>query len=139
MSTAPTSPVDNPLRDGLTARPQPKPCTVVIFGATGDLTMRKLLPALYNLAADGDLPPSTAIVGFARREKTDEVFRTEMETAVRKFSRQTVRDELWNTFGKAIYYNQSEFHDDRRRCGARCGPGAAGSTQRAGRRRSSPG
>jgi glucose-6-phosphate 1-dehydrogenase len=78
MSSAPTSPVDNPLREGLTARPQPKPCTVVIFGATGDLTMRKLLPALYNLAADGDLPPSTAIVGFARRAKTDEEFRTEM-------------------------------------------------------------
>ena len=112
MSTAPNSPADNPLREGLTARPQPKPCTVVIFGATGDLTMRKLLPALYNLAADGDLPPSTAIVGFARREKTDEAFRTEMETAVRKFSRQTVRDELWNTFGKSISYNQSEFHDD---------------------------
>ncbi len=102
----------NPLRDGLTARPQPKPCTVVIFGATGDLTMRKLLPALYNLAADGDLPPSTAIVGFARREKTDEAFRTEMETAVRKFSRQTVRDELWSSFGKGIYYHKSEFHDD---------------------------
>lgn len=93
-------------------RPQPKPCTVVIFGATGDLTMRKLLPALYNLAADGDLPASTAIVGFARREKTDEVFRQEMETAVRKFSRQTVRDELWNSFVQGISYHQSEFTDD---------------------------
>ncbi|MBS0658499.1 MAG: glucose-6-phosphate dehydrogenase [Verrucomicrobia bacterium] len=102
----------NPLREGLTMRPQPKPCTVVIFGATGDLTMRKLLPALYNLAADGDLPPSTAIVGFARREKTDDVFRQEMETAVRKFSRQTVRDELWNSFVQGISYHQSEFTDD---------------------------
>ncbi len=102
----------NPLREGLTARPQPKPCTVVIFGATGDLTMRKLLPALYNLAADGDLPPKTQILGFARRPKTDEEWRKEMEDAVRKFSRQTVKDELWASFGQTIGYHQSEFHDD---------------------------
>ncbi len=48
----------NPLREGLTNRAQTKPCVLVIFGATGDLTHRKLIPALYNLAADGDLPPA---------------------------------------------------------------------------------
>ena len=63
----------------------------MIFGATGDLTHRKLIPALYNLAADGDLPPGMAVIGFARRFKTDESFREEMEEAVRKFSRQPVR------------------------------------------------
>ena len=65
----------NPLRDGIVTRTVPQPCTVVIFGATGDLTHRKLIPALYNLAADGDLPPELAVVGFARRPKTDEEFR----------------------------------------------------------------
>jgi len=89
----------------------PQPCTVVIFGATGDLTHRKLIPALYNLAADGDLPAATAVVGFARRDKTDEGFRSEMEEATKKFSRQSVRDELWQSFASGLYYHRSEFGD----------------------------
>jgi len=101
----------NPLREGLANRAVPQACTVVIFGATGDLTMRKLIPALYNIAADGELPPAVTVVGFARRPKTDEQFRKEQEEATRKFSRQTVRDEIWNGFAQAIYYYQSEFHD----------------------------
>ena len=60
----------NPLREGLSSRAMPQPCAVVIFGATGDLTHRKLVPALYNLAADGALPPAVSVVGFARRDKT---------------------------------------------------------------------
>src|ERR1043166_1069623 len=102
----------NPLREGLSARAVPQPCTVVIFGATGDLTHRKLIPALYNLAADGELPPAVTIVGFARREKSDDDFRQEMEEATRKFSRQNVRDEIWQTFGQSIFYHQSEFADE---------------------------
>ena len=102
----------NPLREGLTNRAQAKPCSLVIFGATGDLTHRKLVPALYNLAADGDLPPGMNIIGFARRDKTDEVFRTEMEEATRKFSRQPVRDELWKSFAQNLYYHRSEFNND---------------------------
>ena len=74
----------NPLREGLTSRTMPDPCAVVIFGATGDLTHRKLVPALYNLAADGALPPTVSVVGFARRDKTDEVFRKELEEAAQK-------------------------------------------------------
>ena len=59
----------NPFRDGLSsARQTPEPCSIVIFGATGDLTHRKLIPALYNLLEDGDLPADTQIVGFARRD-----------------------------------------------------------------------
>src|SRR5205823_12273253 len=90
------------------ARAVPQPCAIVIFGATGDLTNRKLIPALYNLAADGDLPPAVAIVGFARREKNDEQFRAELEEATRKFSRQAVRDEIWKTFAQSIIYHRSE-------------------------------
>jgi glucose-6-phosphate 1-dehydrogenase len=103
---------NNPLREGLTSRPQPKPCSLVIFGATGDLTHRKLVPALYNLLADGDLPSDMAVIGFARRDKTDEVFRTEMEEATRKFSRQPVKDELWKHFADSLYYHRSAFDDD---------------------------
>src|SRR5256886_8904012 len=102
----------NPLREGLSSRAVPQPCSVVIFGATGDLTHRKLLPALYNLAADGDLPPAVAVIGFARREKSDDEFRKEMEEAVRKFSRQTVRDEIWKTFSQSIFYHQSDCADE---------------------------
>src|SRR3954454_10354251 len=92
----------NPLREGLSTRSVPQPCSIVIFGATGDLTHRKLIPALYNLAADGELPPALVIVGFARRKKSDEEFRRDLEEAARKFSRQSVRDEIWNTFAQSI-------------------------------------
>jgi glucose-6-phosphate 1-dehydrogenase len=101
----------NPLREGLSSRAVPQPCAIVIFGATGDLTHRKLIPALYNIAADGELPPAVAVVGFARRPKTDEEFRAEMEEATRKFSRQTVRDEVWDGFAKSLFYHQSDFGD----------------------------
>src|SRR6266513_1473727 len=101
----------NPLREGLSTRAVPQPCAIVIFGATGDLTHRKLIPALYNIAADGELPPQVAVIGFARRPKTDEEFRKEQEESTRKFSRQTVKDEVWNGFAQALFYHQSDFHD----------------------------
>ena len=102
----------NPLREGLSTRAVPQPCSIVIFGATGDLTHRKLLPALYNLAADGELPPAVTVIGFARRPKTDDDFRIEMEQSVKKFSRQTVRDEIWKTFSQSLFYHQSDFADE---------------------------
>src|SRR3984893_16306630 len=102
----------NPLREGLSTRAVPQPCSIVIFGATGDLTHRKLLPALYNLAADGELPPPVSVIGFARRPKTDDDFRKEMEEAVKKFSRQAVRDEIWKNFAQSIFYHQSDFSDE---------------------------
>src|ERR1700719_1945764 len=102
----------NPLREGLSTRAVPQPCIVVIFGATGYLTHRRLVPALYNLAADGELPPAVAVIGFARREKSDDEFRKEMEESTRKFSRQSVRDEIWKTFAQSIFYHQSDFGDE---------------------------
>src|SRR5436305_11581967 len=111
MNRTAEEPQTNPLREGLATRSVAQPCTVVIFGATGDLTMRKLIPALYNIAADGEMPPGLAVVGFARREKTDEQFRTEQEETTRKFSRQKVRDDVWKRFAQHLYYHQSEFHD----------------------------
>jgi len=89
------------------------PCIFVIFGATGDLTARKLLPALYNLALDGQLPGHFVCVGFARREKSNEAFRQEMLDAVNEFSRNSPVDQLiWDSFKERIFYHQSEFDDD---------------------------
>jgi glucose-6-phosphate 1-dehydrogenase len=89
------------------------PCILVIFGATGDLTARKLIPALYNLTREGQLSPQFVCVGFARREKTHEQFRNEMYEAITKFSRVKPIDEsLWNNFKEQIFYHKSEFHDD---------------------------
>ncbi len=90
-----------------------EPCILVIFGATGDLTARKLLPAIYNLAREGQLPPQFACVGFARRDKTHEQFRQEMKEAVASFSRVKPIDEaLWKNFQENLYYHKSEFHED---------------------------
>lgn len=99
----------NPLREGVESRQRPAPCTLVIFGATGDLTHRKLIPALYNIAMDGELPPALAVVGFARREKDDEIFRGELREALQKFSRQGFNEELWENFSSSVYYHRSEF------------------------------
>ena len=105
------SPTINPLREGIANRLAPEPCTLVIFGATGDLTHRKLIPALYNLAAEGALPPAITIIGFARRDKTTEEFRKELEASTRKFSRTPVSDELWKSFASSIVYHRSAFDD----------------------------
>ena len=88
-------------------------CVLVIFGATGDLTARKLLPALYNLAREGQLPGHFACVGFARRAKTEEEFREEMREAIDNFSRSKPADpKLWETFSKQLFYVQSDFDED---------------------------
>lgn len=89
------------------------PCVVVIFGATGDLTARKLMPALYNLKREGQLPTHFACCGFARREKTDEMFRDEMKQAISEHSRiKPIEDNVWETFAPQLFYHQSEFDDD---------------------------
>jgi glucose-6-phosphate 1-dehydrogenase len=106
---ASSSPSVNPLKEGLSNRPLPRPCNVVIFGASGDLTFRKLIPALYNLEADGDLPATTHITGFARRPKTDETFRSELGEALTKFSRSGKVDDVWRDFSARVHYHQSEF------------------------------
>jgi glucose-6-phosphate 1-dehydrogenase len=102
----------NPLREGLSSRAMAQPCSLIIFGATGDLTHRKLVPALYNLAADSNLPPSMNVIGFARRDKTDAIFRQELEAATSKFSRQPLNHTLWENFSQSLFYHRSEFHDE---------------------------
>src|SRR5947199_10559691 len=102
----------NPLREGLSTRAVPQPCGIVIFAATGDLTHRKLIPALYNLAAAGELPPAVTVVGFARRPKSDDEFRKELEETTNQFSRQDVREDIWKTFSQSLFYHQSEFENE---------------------------
>jgi glucose-6-phosphate 1-dehydrogenase len=102
----------NPFQDTLLQRHRAEPCSLVIFGATGDLTHRKLIPALYNIAVGGDLPPQFKVVGFARRDKSDEVFRKELEEGNRKHSRSGHNDELWSSFADTIHYHRSEFQDE---------------------------
>lgn len=88
------------------------PCIVVIFGATGDLTHRKLLPALYNLTREGLLGEGTAVIGFARRPKSNEEFRAEMKAAVAQFTRHKPLDEgSWERLSQRVFYHQASFDD----------------------------
>ena len=91
---------------------QVDPCTIVIFGASGDLTFRKLIPALYHLALEKALPTPYRIIGYARRDKTDDSFRQELRDALTQFSRtKPVNDDVWATFAKNIIYCQADISD----------------------------
>ena len=84
---------------------KPHACVVTIFGASGDLTKRKLIPALYNLALEKRLPERFAVVGYARSDMTDEAFRDKMREAVNEFSRTGLSDEaVWQGFANTLYY-----------------------------------
>ena len=88
------------------------PCAMVIFGATGDLTRRKLVPALYNLAHSGLLPERFGVVGFARRPWNHGSFREEMSRGVSEFSRLGALDpEEWERFGPLLEYFEGAFDD----------------------------
>jgi glucose-6-phosphate 1-dehydrogenase len=106
-----TKPVLNPLREGMRVARAPEPTSFVIFGATGDLAHRKLVPALYNLAADNYMPPVYNIIGFARRPKSDAEIRGEYQKSVTQFSRQKIQQELWDSFSQNIFYVQSNLDD----------------------------
>jgi glucose-6-phosphate 1-dehydrogenase len=88
----------------------PDPCVMVIFGASGDLTHRMLLPALYNLALDGRLPPRFAIVGFARTQRTDEEFRETAKASIKEFSRRPLDQGMWDRFAGNLFYVPGEYH-----------------------------
>jgi glucose-6-phosphate 1-dehydrogenase len=103
---------DNPFKKGLKHALSIEPCVVVIFGVTGDLAHRKLVPALYNLSVDGLLPANFNLIGFARRDYSDESFRAEFKDSVAKFSRRKPIDEsLWREFSKHSFYHRSAFDD----------------------------
>ncbi len=102
----------NPLRDGLRLERIPAPCVMVIFGVTGDLTARKLMPSLYDLAVGHPLPEGFSIVGVSHREWTDETFRDEMKEAVKRGARAPVTEESWNLFAQGLYYVRGDFDSE---------------------------
>jgi glucose-6-phosphate 1-dehydrogenase len=105
--------VENPLRAGQRLERMAEPCTVVIFGASGDLTKRKLLPALYNLAQDRLLPAEFAILGTARQAMTDEEFRTKMRESVAQYGAdRSVDESVWQSFAGGLFYQTGEFADE---------------------------
>jgi glucose-6-phosphate 1-dehydrogenase len=96
-------------RHSVSAVRPPEPFSLVIFGATGDLTARKLLPALFNLWRQQYFPESFILVGVGRRPKNDEQFRQETRAAIGKFGEQKAADGSWNDFASHLYYQQSDF------------------------------
>jgi glucose-6-phosphate 1-dehydrogenase len=102
----------NPLLEGLQLRRRPEPCVLVIFGASGDLTQRKLMPALYSLAVRRLLPEPFAVVGAARSEASDDEFRERMKEAVQKYARDEFDQEVWDELASRMFYATLDFSDD---------------------------
>ena len=103
----------NPLLDGLRIRRRPDPCILVIFGASGDLTSKKLMPALYSLSVRGLLPENFAIVGVARTEETDDAFRERMKDAVKTYARDPFEEDAWQRLAEGMNYGTLDFADER--------------------------
>ncbi|MCA1596952.1 MAG: glucose-6-phosphate dehydrogenase, partial [Chloroflexi bacterium] len=105
-----SSPGDNPLRLGLARKEAPDPCVLVIFGATGDLSHRKLFPALFDLASEGQLPTNFAIVGVGMSDLTVEQFREEMHATINQHSRpHALAQHVWDEFGRRITLLADDF------------------------------
>ncbi len=95
----------NPLAESTRIEKMPDPCTMVIFGASGDLTKRKLIPAIFDLARQGMLPSGFTIVGVGRTEMSHDSFRVYMLGAMKEFGRlQDSEKILWETFAKGLFY-----------------------------------
>jgi glucose-6-phosphate 1-dehydrogenase len=103
---------ENPLLEGLRLQRTPEPCVLVIFGASGDLTRRKLFPAIYALAFRRLLPDRFAVVGVARTEQSTEDFVEAMEDAVKEFARDEFRQEVWDELAAGVRYVSTDFADD---------------------------
>ncbi len=105
MTPAANTTLANPLRAGPRLARVPEPSILVIFGGAGDLTSRKLLPALYNLALQRLLPPAFAVVGAGRTRMAEEQFRAELRDAVATFSRtKPLNEEVWASFAEQVRY-----------------------------------
>ena len=100
----------NPLREGLQRQRVPEPCVMVIFGASGDLAHRKLIPAIYSLAHDGCLPPYFSLVAVAVSDFTTESFREEMKRAVQEHARhKPLNEAVWNSLAEGMHYIKGDF------------------------------
>ena len=114
MSPAGVTASQNPLRDPRDKR-LPRiagPCSMVLFGVTGDLARKKLMPAIYDLANRGLLPPGFSLVGFARRDWADQDFGKIVYEAVRERARTPFREEVWRTLAEGLRFVPGTFDDD---------------------------
>ena len=101
----------HPFLEGLSKHRGAPPTAIVIFGASGDLTSRKLIPAMYNLAVDNLLPSDFFLVGYGRKPIPDEEYRAHAQRAVDEFSRRPMNTEIWDRMGSQVFY-QSGGYDD---------------------------
>jgi len=101
----------NPLRDNLRIEATPGPTTLVIFGASGDLTKRKLLPAVYHLARNQRLPPRFAVIGIGRTQMDDDSFRDQFKDSLREFAKVGGDDEVASSLARRIYYVAGDLGD----------------------------
>src|SRR3989449_5211047 len=113
MAQAPAATLtQNVLREGLILSRTPDPAVMVIFGASGDLTARKLMPALYNLALNRYLPSGFSVIGVADTAISEDEFRSRVADAVQKFSRtQPVDRAVWQSLAEGISYVRMPFDD----------------------------
>src|SRR6185436_2241400 len=101
----------NPLLDGLRIEPTPAPTALVIFGASGDLTRRKLLPAVYQLARGQRLPARFNVVGVARSPMTDDQFRQQFHDSLKEFAGLATPDDVSTALAKELSYLSGEMDD----------------------------
>ncbi len=95
---------ENPLRVGLRQERSPEPLIMVIFGASGDLNQRKLVPAIYKHKLERRLPPEFTIVGVARRDWSHDYFRQQMREGIEEFSDGIQSEEVWEDFAQGLFY-----------------------------------
>jgi glucose-6-phosphate 1-dehydrogenase len=103
--------LENPLRVGLRQERTPEPLILVIFGASGDLTQRKLVPALYQLKQERRLPAEMTIVGVARRDWSHDYFREQMRQGIEEFSDGIGNESVWQDFAEGLYYCSGNMDD----------------------------
>jgi len=109
VSTQTKVKLEAPVAAGSGSERPPDPCVLVIFGASGDLTHRKLIPALYALEYRGLLPKNFAVVGVARSENTTEVWREQMRKAVSEFGRDEMHEDVWKRLASGMHYVTTDF------------------------------
>jgi len=96
--------LENPFRIGLRQERTPEPLILIIFGASGDLTQRKLVPAIYQMKREHRLPPELTVVGFARRDWSHDYFREQMRRGIEEFADGIGNEDLWNEFAQGLFY-----------------------------------
>src|SRR5262245_61291920 len=103
------TPIQETLRGGDFRTAIPAPCSLVIFGGAGDLARRKLIPALWNLHLDKELPSAFAVVGFARTELDDEGYREFARQSIEQHSRRPLDTAAWAQFRESLFWVKGDF------------------------------